>query len=145
MLPLYVDNLSCVNSSWVRILIPRGPTIIGCLFFFMFPFLTSQTNRDSPKLHKCYLFYVCKQLCSKVPKIIIILSDQSIPLVTITSLFYVLRIPVCSQNHVGPGLDMVVLGPNPIIDSKNIADTALLSLSTLVCIFATHFLRVHCS
>ena len=25
------------------------------------------TNRDSPKLHKCYFFYMCKQILSKVP------------------------------------------------------------------------------
>ena len=39
-------------------------------------------NRDSPKLHKCYFFYMCKQIFSKVT-----MSDQIGPLVTIMSFF----------------------------------------------------------
>ena len=42
----------------------------------------AQTNRDSPKLHKCYFFYMCKHIFSKVT-----MSDQIGPLVTIMSFF----------------------------------------------------------
>ena len=51
-----------------------------------------EANRDSTKLHKCY--YVWTSLLKSAIIITHTLSDQNVPLVTIMSLFYVLRILV---------------------------------------------------
>ena len=61
----------------------KGVTGFQTLFLFWV-----HTNQDSPKLHQSVILFAQKCQCYYT------LSDQSIPLVTITSLFYVLRTSV---------------------------------------------------